>query len=325
MQKIFVTLFACTVFLTACFTSCENEPNNNIDEPTALKEAPTFKADNAYAHIEKQLSFGPRVPGTAGQKKCAVFIEEEISKYCDTVYVQETTVKQPISDKKYPCINIIGSINPAAPYRILILAHWDTRPWADMDVERTNQPIMGADDGASGVGVMLEVARAIHDSKNKPEDVGVDFLFVDVEDVGKTEYSELSYSLGTQYWAKNPHVPGYKANYGICLDMVGAKNAQFLLEGFSKQFAGDKQRNIWEIANRLGYGSYFLYQDGGAITDDHVVVNQMANIPCVDIINLQDGGSFGPYWHTHDDNIDIIDKRTLKAVGQTVIQVLYEE
>jgi hypothetical protein len=172
---------------------------------------------------------------------------------------------------------------------------------------------------------MLEVARAIHEGNIVLEDVGVDFLFVDVEDVGKTEYSELSYSLGTQYWAKNPHVSNYKANYGMCLDMVGAKNAQFMLEGFSKQYAGDKQANIWDIANRLGYSSYFIYQDGGAITDDHVVVNEMANIPCVDIINLQEGGGFGPYWHTHDDNIDVIDKRTLKAVGQTVLQVLYEE
>lgn len=322
MQKIIAIGTLCCLLLVA---ACITEPANTVDEPNVLKEAPDFNPDNAYAHIEKQLSFGPRVPGTAGQKKCAAFIQSEIAKYCDTVFVQNTTVTQPISENKYPCINIIGSINPTAKYRILLLAHWDTRPWADMDDERKNQPIMGADDGASGVGVMLEVARAITESELKPESIGVDFLFVDVEDVGKTEWSELSYSLGTQYWANNPHVAGYKANYGMCLDMVGAKNAQFLLEGFSKQFAGDKQRNIWDIANRLGYGSYFLYQDGGAITDDHVVVNQMANIPCVDIINLQDGGSFGPYWHTHDDNIDVIDKRTLKAVGQTVLQVLYEE
>lgn len=321
MQKILSLLILCTIFL---MTACVEEPDT-IDEPTALKESPSFNAENAYAHIEKQLSFGPRVPGTPAQQKCADFIEAEINKYCDTVYVQKTTVTQPISDNQYPCINIIGSLNPEAKYRILLLAHWDTRPWADQDTERQNQPIMGADDGASGVGVMLEVARAIKQSDIKPENIGVDFLFVDVEDVGKTEWTELSYSLGTQYWAQNPHIAGYRANYGMCLDMVGAKNAQFLLEGFSKQFAGDKQRNIWDIANRLGYGSYFLYQDGGAITDDHVVVNQMANIPCVDIINLQDGGSFGPYWHTHEDNIDVIDKRTLKAVGQTVLQVLYEE
>ena len=321
MQKLLAVLLVCVVF----FASCEPEPNNNVDEPTSLKEAPTFNADNAYAHIENQLNFGPRVPGTTAQEKCAAYIQKEIDKYCDTTYVQSTTVSQPISENKYKCINIVGSINPTALYRVLILAHWDTRPWADMDDENKNKPIPGADDGASGVGVMIEVARAIKESKLKLEDVGVDFLFVDVEDVGKDEWTALSYSLGTQYWANNPHAANYKANYGICLDMVGAKNAQFLMEGFSRQYADDKLRNIWDIANRLGYGQYFMYQNGGAITDDHVVVNEMANIPCVDIINLQDGGGFGPYWHTHDDNIDVIDKRTLHAVGQTVLQVLYEE
>jgi hypothetical protein len=320
MQKILSLFLICLVI----FSSCENE-TDSIDEPTTLKKAPTFNEQNAYAHIESQVALGPRVPGTDAQEKCATYIQNEIGKYCDTVYVQKTTVTQPISENKYPCINIVGSINPEALYRVLILAHWDTRPWADMDDERTKEPILGADDGASGVGVMLEVARAIRQSELKLEDVGVDFLFVDVEDVGKTEWSELSYSLGTQYWAKNPHIANYKANYGMCLDMVGAKNAQFLLEGFSKRYAGDKQQNIWDIANQLGYGRYFLYQDGGAITDDHVVVNEMANIPCVDIINLQEGGSFGKYWHTHDDNMDVIDKSTLKAVGQTVLQVLYEE
>ncbi len=321
MQRLFVLLLCGVLFLV----SCEDEPNNKVDEPQTLKESPTFSAEHAYDYIKTQLAFGPRVPGTSAQLKCASFIEDEIRKYCDTVFVQKTTVSQPISNNTYRCINIIGSIHPKALYRVLILAHWDTRPWADMDDKDKTKPILGADDGASGVGVMLAMARAIQEGNIKLEDVGVDFLFVDVEDVGKTEWSELSYSLGTQYWAKNPHVPNYKANYGICLDMVGARNAQFLLEGFSRQYADDKQRNIWDIANRLGYGQYFLYQNGGAITDDHVVVNEMANIPCVDIINLQDGGGFGPYWHTHDDNLDIIDKRTLKAVGQTVLQVLYEE
>lgn len=321
MQKILALLLFCSLF----FMACEDEPENDVDEPAALKETPVFDAANAYAHIEKQLSFGPRVPGTAAQNNCAAYLEEEITKYCDTVYVQKTTVTQPSTNTKYPCINIVGSINPKALYRVLVLAHWDTRPWADMDDTEKNKPILGADDGASGCGVMLEMARALNESKTPLEDIGVDFLFVDVEDVGKTEWTELSYSLGTQYWAKNPHVPNYKANYGICLDMVGARNAQFLLEGFSKQYAGDKQRTIWDIANRLGYGNYFMYQDGGAITDDHVVVNEMAKIPCVDIINLQDGGSFGPYWHTHDDNLEIIDKNTLKAVGQTMLQVLYQE
>lgn len=321
MQKLLALLLACTLFCMAC----ENEPNNNVVEPSALKKTPVFNAANAYAHVEKQVSFGPRVPGTAAQENCAAYLQAEIAKHCDTVYLQKTTLTQPTTQKKYPCINIIGSINPDALYRVLILAHWDTRPWADMDDKEKDKPILGADDGASGCAVMLEMARAIKESDIPLEEIGVDFLFVDVEDVGKTEWTELSYSLGTQYWAQNPHIPNYKANYGICLDMVGSKNAQFLLEGFSKRYADDKQRTIWDVANRLGYGNYFMYVDGGTITDDHVVINEMAQIPCVDVINLQDGGGFAPYWHTHNDNMDIISKNTLKAVGQTMLQVLYEE
>lgn len=300
--------------------SCENE---NTTQTNTVEEIipPDFNADTAFSFIEKQLAFGPRVPGSPAQQKCATFIEQEIKKYCDTVYTQKVEVTQPISNKKYPCINIIGSINPQALSRILILAHWDSRPWADQDDVNQNEPIQGADDGASGVAVMLEMARVI--SKQKPDNLGIDFLFVDVEDVGKTEWTEQSYSLGTQYWAKNMHHAGYKAHFGICLDMVGARGAQFFLEALSKSVAPDKQRLVWDNGNKLGYSDYFKYIDGGMITDDHAVVNELAGIPTIDIINLQEGGSFGTYWHTHDDNIQIIDKNTLKAVGHTVLYTLY--
>ncbi len=324
MHRVSIFIFIAIGFI-CCFTSCENEPSNDINAPAAFKKAPTFNEDNAFALIEKQLSFGPRVPGTNAQEQCAQFIIDEIGKSVDTVFVQRTTVTQPISNNTYKCINIVGSYNPNALYRVLILAHWDSRPWADKDDERQDEAILAADDGASGVAVMLEMANAIKNGGVELKDVGVDFLFVDVEDAGKTEWTALSYSLGTQHWVKNLHVPNYKANYGICLDMVGAVGARFPLEAISQQYAGDVQRKVWDIANRLGYSNYFVYDQAGAITDDHAVVNAETGIPTIDIINLQANNDFGSYHHTHDDDIDIIDKNTLKAVGQSVLQVLYQE
>jgi hypothetical protein len=322
MKKTAFLLIAIGLFqITACNNEETTQQTTTTDTPAkTVVNAPAFDAENAYELIEKQVAFGPRVPGTSAQTKCAAWIESEIKKYVDTVYIQKTTVLQPISNKKYPCINIIGSINPAATQRVLLLAHWDSRPWADQDTKDQNKPIDAADDGGSGVAVMLEIAAKL---KQQKPTIGIDFLFTDVEDVGKTEWTEESYCLGTQYWARNPHVAGYKAKFGICLDMVGAKGALFPLEAFSKYYAPDAQKQIWDIGNRLGYSAYFSYNDGGQITDDHIPINEIAKIPCVDIINLQYTG-FGTHWHTHNDNIQIIDKNTLKAVGQTVLQTLYE-
>lgn len=312
------------LLLSACDTEVKNDVSTNTVEN--LKPAPTFNEENAYQYVVEQCKIGPRYPGSPGQKKCADFISAELKKYCDTVFIQNTIVSQPISNKKYPCINIIGAINPQAPYRILLLCHWDSRPWADQDSTKKEQAIIAADDGASGVAVLLEIAKAIKEANQKPENVGIDLLFVDAEDVGKTEWGELSYCLGTQYWAKNPHVVAYKAAYGICLDMVGAQGATFPLEANSKQYAPEVQENVWKIGNQLGYSNYFLYQNVyGGITDDHLVVNTNANIPTIDIINYHPEKGFANHWHTHQDDIHIIDKKTLKAVGQTVLQVIYQE
>ncbi|HNB80957.1 MAG TPA: M28 family peptidase, partial [Chitinophagaceae bacterium] len=205
---------------------------------------------------------------------------------------------------------------------VLLLSHWDSRPWADEDKTDKNKPIDAADDGASGVGVLLEIATHL---KQQAPMVGVDMLLVDAEDVGKSEWGEDSYCLGTQYWAANKHIPGYQAMFGICLDMVGAKGAQFPLETYSKNMAGSIQKEIWETAARIGFSSYFPYAESAAITDDHVTINQKAGIPCVDIIYLKPDGRFGDHWHTHNDRLDIIDTGTLKAVGQTVMEVIYSQ
>lgn len=325
-SKLLIAFFSITLLLTACKNENRNrgEDNNTGNEETKPLDKPVFNADSAYSYIEKQLSFGPRVPGTAAQKGAATWMETQLKAYCDTVYVQKAQVKTG-EGKMLPCINIIGAINPNASTRILLLAHWDSRPWADMDIKDQDKPILAADDGGSGVAVLLELARQIK-SKPLPHDLGIDILFTDVEDYGKTEWGDDSYALGTQYWAKNPHIPGYTASFGILLDMVGARNARFPLEGLSAQYAPTVQQRVWKAAGTAGYSSYFPYENGPSITDDHVFVNELIRIPTIDIINLNSHSekSFAPHWHTHQDDMSIIDKNTLKAVGETLLQVIYE-
>jgi len=288
---------------------------------------PDFDADAAYRFIEQQVAFGPRVPGSEAQLKCAGWMEQQLKQYCDTVYRQETRLMAGDKKTRLRCINLIGSIRPQAPRRFLLLAHWDSRPWADHDVANKHKPIAAADDGASGVGVLIALAQALKAAPLHNPDIGIDILLTDVEDWGKGEWGDDSYALGTQYWARNPHVPDYKAEGGILLDMVGGRNARFPLEGNSRQYAGNLQQEVWNAAGQAGYSSYFVYQDGGTITDDHVPVNEIRKIPTIDIIHLPAGSATGfpDYWHTHNDNMSVIDKATLKAVGQTLLQFLYEQ
>ncbi len=320
-----------SVFIAACvlLASCKDKPEQKAAETTTAApvqriNTPNFNADSTYADINAQVALGPRTPGSAAQKKCADWMQAKLKKVCDTVYRQETQVKGG-DGKSLPCYNLIGSINPKAQRRILFLTHWDSRPWADQDTKDQDKPILAADDAASGVAMLLEVAKQVKGMGLAP-DLGIDILFTDVEDYGKSQWGENSYCLGTQYWAKNPHVPGYKAEFGILLDMVGARNAQFPLEGFSAEYASAEQQMVWQAAGHAGFSSYFPYIQAGKITDDHVPVNEIIHIKTIDIINLDVNSPkvFAPHWHTHADNMDIIDKGTLKAVGQTLLQVIYE-
>ncbi len=278
---------------------------------------PAFAADSAYAAIERQLAFGPRVPGTPAQEKCAEWLIGNLRSLADTVYVQRTKVAV-TPQQEVPCINIIASFNPAASQRLLLLAHWDTRPVADKDAFDKTKPLDGADDGASGVAILLETARQLH--ARKPG-YGIDVLLTDVEDYNS------NYCLGTQYWARNPHVPGYKANYGILLDMVGGRNATFFMEGTSRQYAYAPMKLFWDVANNAGFSSFFPYSEppGGTsyIEDDHTYVNQIAKIPTFDVIGMQPNGSLMPHHHTTSDNLSVIDQQTIRAVGQTLLNVLY--
>lgn len=322
MQIKNLVYIAIVALLVACGGDKPKPPITDTPPATKVVAPPDFNADSAYAFVAKQVSFGPRVPNNASHTKCANYLIEKLKSYADTVIVQRGPVTT-ADGRNLTAINIIARFDATNTNRIMLCAHWDTRHIADQDDERQTQPILGANDGGSGVGVLLEIGRIL---KDKKPGVGVDIILFDAEDQGDPEV-ENSYCLGTQYWAKNNPIPFYQPLYGILLDMVGGKNAQFYKEGVSMQYASYVVDKVWGKANELGYGAYFVNNTRSGITDDHYYVNTLANIKCIDIIQygVDTGTGFASYWHTHDDNMDAVDKNTLKAVGQTLLGVVYNE
>jgi Zn-dependent M28 family amino/carboxypeptidase len=307
--------------------ACSTEPQaHNTAEATATPNArivASFDADSALAFAQAQVAFGPRVPNTPAHTRCADYLAGTLNRFGAKTSIQQAQIPD-ANGKSITIKNIIGAINPDAPNRILLSAHWDTRPIADEDSIRTKEPIEGANDGASGVAVLLEIARQLQ-AKPLPANIGVDIIFWDAEDGGKESVQD-SWCLGSQYWGKNPHIAGYKARYAINLDMVGAKRAIFPQEGHSRKTAPDVLAKIWQTAHQLGHGAYFQFVQYGGVTDDHYYINKLTGIPAVDIIHCDPiEGGFFPHWHTHGDTMDKLDRATLYAVGQTVLTVLYNE
>lgn len=283
---------------------------------------PDFSADSAFLFLKKQVDFGPRVPNSTAHKKCAEWFVKEFKRQGLTV-VEQKFQAQHFKGTYFNGINIIGQYKPELSKRILIAAHWDSRFQADKDTKDQNKPIDGADDGGSGAAILLELARTL---AGNPVDVGVDLFLIDVEDQGDDGGAPETWCLGSQYWAKNLHRPGYSPYYAILLDMVGAKDARFYKEGISREVAPQTVDMVWNLAASLGYSEYFVNEDGGGITDDHLFIARDAKIPMIDIISTPNVGkhAFGSYHHTHNDNMSVIDKKVLKAVGQTMTAVIYK-
>lgn len=318
------------MLLTMSCNSCQSGKSSMAVVEPYQPQSPVFNADSAYRYLEEQVAFGPRVPGTAAHEACGNYLSAKLASFGAEVTEQRTEVTH-YDGRRLPIRNIIGSFAPEQEKRILLFAHWDSRPFADeeSDPERRQQPISGADDGASGVGVLLEIARQL---QQKPLDVGVDIIFFDLEDWGEPSFGQQQvtgdwWCMGSRYWAEQPHVEHYRAEYGILLDMVGSAGATFLKEGYSLQYAPAIVERVWSTARKLGYGSYFPQQQGGYITDDHLPVNELERAPSINIINLKRDSrtGFGPHWHTLKDDMRNIDRNTLKAVGQTVLELLYTE
>ena len=331
-MKIRNTILAALALVTAtAVTSCKSVKKTDTDT-AQVAVGPEFNADSAYLFCEKQCEFGPRTMNSEAHDKCAQWIVGKFRQYGCAVTEQKTDLKG-YDGTVLKCNNIIASYKPELTTRILVCAHWDSRPWADNDPDSANwhKPVMAANDAASGVAVMLEIARQLQQADSLK--VGVDFVCFDAEDWGTPRWSDIedsgdSWALGAQYWAAHPHKAAYEARFGILVDMVGGAGARFYQEGMSKEFAQPIVDKVWNAANVAGYGSLFPNEPGGYITDDHIPVNKVARIPTVDIIayypNCQQS-SFGPTWHTVNDTMDNIDPNILKAVGQTVIQVLFSE
>ncbi|MDR1562402.1 MAG: M28 family peptidase [Dysgonamonadaceae bacterium] len=291
---------------------------------------PEFNVDSAYHYTAEQVSFGPRVPNTSSHEACAKYLADKLKTFGFEVTVQATTLHlldgTPINIK-----NIIGVLSPEKTNRIMLCAHWDSRPFADYDPNpaNRNKAIDGANDGAGACAALLEIARQA--GLSQPA-AGVDIILFDAEDWGKnhddiTTKHHGEWCMGSHYWAKNPHTPDYHANYGILLDMVSGYDAQFYKEYYSMEYASHVVQKVWNVAQAIGYGNYFPNRNGGAIEDDHLQVNLYRQIPCIDIIQYEPDSEtgFADFWHTLDDNMEHISRETLKAVGQTVLHVIYSE
>lgn len=316
MKPLFI-LTLCLLLLGACGAGRKDGVADTSPQPA--QERPAFNADSAYAFVDRLMAFGPRVPNTCAHREAGDWLATTLRGFGWEVTEQEAEIPA-FDGTRLNARNIFARLNPATDERLLLLAHWDSRPWADADPDpaKRSMPVPGANDGASGVGVLLEIARQLRGS-----DAGVDILLVDAEDWG-SHNDDDSWALGTRYFAANPPVAGYRPSGAILLDMVGSPDARFGYEYFSSQSNPSLQQRVWSAAASLGHGKYFHTGFGGAVTDDHVELIK-AGIPAIDIIDHRDGADFqgfDPVWHTTADTMDAISASTLGAVGETVMAVI---
>jgi hypothetical protein len=322
------TIMILTILL---LVSCKPDGSRKVAGPVVSEVAlPVFSADSAYANVGRQVSFGPRVPGTPSHEACLEWITSRFREQGAEVIVQQGSAK--IYDgTSMPVNNIIARFQPEKNNRILLMAHWDSRPFADHDPDpaKRDLPIDGANDGASGVGVLLEIARQL---RQQSTPLGIDIVFFDLEDYGvpdhkDVEWTEDSWCLGSRYWARNPHVQDYHARFGILLDMVGAPDALFTHEEVSRYYAQPILDLVWNTATRTGCGRWFSFEKTPQLIDDHRYVNEIAGIPSIDIIHYDPttDSTFPSTWHTQADNMQNISRETLGAVGKVVMAVIYQE
>ena len=306
------------LFLLLALTGCDRLSGPKTD----------FDANAAMSYAKEQLAFGPRVPGTPAAQKAGDWITSMMRQRADTVIEQRWTHRT-VDGKDLPLRNILARFNPKAQNRILYVTHWDTRPTADEDPVLGNRgtPIPGANDGAAGVGLFVALGDAL---KKTPPGVGVDLLFVDGEDYGKSfdpPYADVL--LGSQYFAD--HLPGadYRPIFGVLWDMIGDKDLNILQEVNSVQQAPEIVSRVWETAKELGYEKYFIPQVGQAVTDDHIPLLEKG-LRVIDVIDIDYGplNSMGipspSYHHTLQDTIDKISVKSLQIVGDVALKVIVQ-
>ena len=334
MIKAFpILLGIAALAVTACNGGTEKQASQPAEPTAAAVVVPAFNADSAYSFVKAQVDFGPRVPNSKEHRACGDYLAAKLKEYGAEVINQEAELVA-YDGTRLNARNIIAQFQPEKKGRIMLCAHWDSRPWADSDPDASKHrtPILGANDGASGVGVLMEIARAL---STTPTELGIDIILFDAEDYGThnadddpaRESMDHSWALGSQYWSRRPHKSDYNARYGILLDLVGAPGSTFYKEGISVAYAGNLVDKIWKSAHKTGHAKYFINENGGYVTDDHYYVNEFLGLPCVDIINYdkESENGFGKYHHTIKDDMEWIDRESLRAVGETVLAVIYNE
>lgn len=312
-----ITYFLPFLLLASCWAKSPEQVSSEPEQKVVV-ERPSFSSDSAFSFIEKQCAFGPRVPNTDAHGKCASYLEEQLHRLTDRVVVQDFESVS-FDGKTLKGKNIIGMIHPEMENRIALYSHWDSRPFCDHDDESNwHTPVMGANDGASGVAVLLELARQVRLSGDS---VGIDIVFLDLEDYGQPSFSKTeekdTWCLGSQYLARTPYSI-VKPRMGILLDMVGGKDPLFAFDDVSSFYAMGHLQTVWDMAKNLGYGKWFVARESGSIIDDHYYINSIARIPTIDIIDYASDRGFPTVWHTVNDTPENIDKATLQMVGEVV-------
>lgn len=329
-------LLACTLLLAGCGLSAKRSVSES-GQSSVSAGGLSFSGDSAYAYVAGQVAFGPRVPGTDAHHDCVQYIGRTLERFGATVEIQTGEVMRYDGEWQHVA-NICAHLPADSAYQgektVLLCAHYDSRPWADQEEDYSHRmsPIPGANDGASGVGVLMEVARQWQNLSERKRPVEI--VLFDCEDMGTPQFytgkqREHTWCLGAQLWARTiVESRESKAVYafGILLDMVGDPNASFPREYYSEQYAGKYVEKIWHTAEQLGYGHRFVSTRSYPITDDHYYVNTIAKIPCVDIIHYVPGSEtgFAWWWHTHSDDMRNVNPGTLQEVGKVLMSVIGE-
>jgi Zn-dependent M28 family amino/carboxypeptidase len=327
-KVVFSTVLPCLLLIGCNTDKKTSDSKASTDQKPPEIAVPKFDRDSAFTYVAQQVAFGPRVPNTAAHEACKNWLVSKLKSYGVEV-IEQNFKARAYTGTMLDGTNIIAQYKPENPRRIVLASHWDSRHITDSPLTKgkKDQPVMGADDGASGVGILLEIARTL---QANPVDFGVDLVFFDSEDHGDggPNAAPDTWCLGSQYWARNStYKNGIKPEYGILLDMVGASAPRFGHEEYSEYYAKDVVDKVWDLAFSMGYSNIFVDSQVGGITDDHVYVNQLARIPMVDIINRPEETQTGfvAHWHTPEDTLDKIDRITLKSVGQLLLAVIYRE
>ena len=299
------------VLVLILFFSCNTEPRN-------LKDIPNFDSNKAFTYLVKQCEFGPRNPGSSGHLEFSNYLETFLSELEGNLIIQEFIYTEPITNMERNGKNFIIQFNENAEYRLLLGAHWDTRSLSDQDEEVENQslPVLGANDGASGTSVLMELATII--SEKNPE-IGIDIVFFDAEDGGFSGQPE-TFALGSRFFAEN--LPIVKPNFAIIVDMVGDKNLSIPIERISYNIAPEKVKEIWNLAEELSLPAFKKTIDL-EIYDDHVPLWEVAAIPAIDIIDFQYPNMFYNHWHTQRDTPENCSPQSLGQVGNLLVNYIY--